>query len=315
MKIAAVEAIAALARVEASEVVAAAYGGAAPVFGPDYIIPKPFDPRLILEIAPAVARAAMDSGVARRPISDFAAYQRELERFVFRSGQLMRPVFEAAKQAPKRIVYGEGEDERVLRAVQTLVDDGIARADPARPARGDRAPRCATWACGSISTDGVRVLDPAQRRRRCSARWCRITSAWPAGAACRPRRRRDGLRTRPSVAAAMLLHAGQADAAICGGTGDWWRQMQYVLPIIPRRPERQPDLCAVLPDPAGRRAVHLRHAHGRRSDGGADRGDDAAGGRGGARFRHRAEGGAAVAFQFRRQRSASRRARCGTRWR
>ena len=81
--------------------------------------PKPFDPRLILEIAPAVARAAMDSGVARRPIADFDAYRRELERFVFRSGQLMRPVFEAARQAPQRIVYAEGEDERVLRAVQT----------------------------------------------------------------------------------------------------------------------------------------------------------------------------------------------------
>src|SRR6516165_804213 len=90
MKIAAVEAIAGLARVEASEVVAAAYGGNAPVFGPDYIIPKPFDPRLILEVAPAVARAAMDSGVARRPIRDFAAYRSQLERFVFRSGQLMR---------------------------------------------------------------------------------------------------------------------------------------------------------------------------------------------------------------------------------
>ncbi len=126
MKIAAVEAIAKLARVEASEVVAAAYGGAAPVFGPEYIIPKPFDPRLILEIAPAVARAAMETGVARRPITDFQAYQRDLERFVFRSGYLMRPVFEAATRDPKRIVFAEGEDERVLRAAQTLVDDEIA---------------------------------------------------------------------------------------------------------------------------------------------------------------------------------------------
>src|SRR6202040_3818706 len=99
-KMPAAEATAKLARVEASEVVPPAYGGAAPVFGPDYIIPKPFDPRLILEIAPAVARAAMASGVARRPIRDFAVYQRDLERFVFRSGQLMRPVFEAAKQTP-----------------------------------------------------------------------------------------------------------------------------------------------------------------------------------------------------------------------
>src|SRR5471030_371268 len=126
MKIAAVEAIAGLARVEASEVVAAAYGGTAPVFGPDYIIPRPFDPRLILEIAPAVARAAMESGVARRPIRDFAIYRRDLERFVFRSGSLMRPVFEAAARDPKRIVFAEGEDERILRAAQTLIDDGTA---------------------------------------------------------------------------------------------------------------------------------------------------------------------------------------------
>src|ERR1700761_2217159 len=127
MKVAAAEAIAALARAEASEVVAAAYGGAAPVFGPDYIIPKPFDPRLILHIAPAVARAAMESGVAKRPIADFDAYQRELERFVYRSGQLMRPVFEIARKTPRTVVYAEGEDERVLRAVQTVVDEGIAR--------------------------------------------------------------------------------------------------------------------------------------------------------------------------------------------
>ena len=119
MKIAAVEATAELARVEASEVVAAAYGGAAPVFWPDYIIPKPFDPRLILQIAPAVARAAMTSGVATRPIEDFAAYRRDLEKFVFRSGQLMRPVMEAAKQDLQRMVFAEGADERVLRAVQT----------------------------------------------------------------------------------------------------------------------------------------------------------------------------------------------------
>jgi malate dehydrogenase (oxaloacetate-decarboxylating)(NADP+) len=101
MKVAAVEAIAELARAEASEVVASAYGGVAPMFGAQYIIPKPFDPRLILQIAPAVARAAMDSGVATRPIADFDAYRAELELFVYRSGQLMRPVFERARKATK----------------------------------------------------------------------------------------------------------------------------------------------------------------------------------------------------------------------
>jgi malate dehydrogenase (oxaloacetate-decarboxylating)(NADP+) len=127
MKVAAVEAIAALARAETSDVVARAYGGAAMNFGPDYIIPKPFDPRLILHIAPAVARAAMESGVARRPITDFDAYETELEKYVYRSGQLMRPVFELARRAPKRVVYAEGEDERVLRAVRTVLDEGLAR--------------------------------------------------------------------------------------------------------------------------------------------------------------------------------------------
>ncbi len=235
MKIAAVEAIAKLARVEASEVVAAAYGGSAPVFGPDYIIPKPFDPRLILEIAPAVARAAIATGVARRPITDFPAYQRELERFVFRSGYLMRPVFEAAARDPKRVVFAEGEDERVLRAAQTLVDDGIAH--PILLGRRDVI-------AAKVKEMGLRlnlgtaaaVLDPAADRdifdklipeyQRLSGR----RGTPPESAARR-------IATRASVAAAMLLHDGQADAAICGGTGAWWRQIQYILPIIPRRPD------------------------------------------------------------------------------
>ena len=167
MKIAAVEAIAELARVEASEVVAAAYGGAAPVFGPDYIIPKPFDPRLILEIAPAVARAAMESGVARRPITDFA-------RLSARPGALRLPLRPAdapgvrggRSAIPSAIVYAEGEDERVLRAAQTVVDDGIAQPDPAGPARRHRGQGAARWACGWIWPTAVQVLDPAARPRR-----------------------------------------------------------------------------------------------------------------------------------------------------
>jgi malate dehydrogenase (oxaloacetate-decarboxylating)(NADP+) len=235
MKIAAVEAIAKLARVEASEVVAAAYGGSAPVFGPDYIIPKPFDPRLILEVAPAVARAAMDSGVARRPITDFQVYRSELERFVFRSGTLMRPVFEAAAREPKRIVFGEGEDERVLRAAQTLVDDGIAR--PVLLGRRDViAEKVKEMGLRLDLARAVRVIDPTVDRdifdplipayQKLSGR--RGTPTAPAARL---------LTTRPSIAAAMLLQAGLVDAAICGGTGGWWRQIQYILPIIPRRPD------------------------------------------------------------------------------
>ena len=235
MEIAAVEAIAALARVEASEAVAAAYGGIAPVFGADYIIPKPFDPRLILSIAPAVARAAMDSGVAGRPIADFAAYQRELQGFVYRSGQLMAPVFVAAKQAPRRIVYAEGEDERVLRAVQTVLDEGIAQ--PILLGRHDViASEIKTMGLRMAVGRDVRVLDP-------------LVDADVFGPLLRPYQELAGrhgvptdaaaerLRSRRTVAAAMLLRAGQADAALCGGTGAWWRQMQYIFPIIPRRPE------------------------------------------------------------------------------
>ena len=248
MKLAAVEAIASLARAEASEVVAAAYGGQAPVFGPDYIIPKPFDPRLILHVAPAVARAAMASGVADHPIEDFAAYKRDLERFVFRSGQLMRPVFEAAKAAPARIVYAEGEDERVLRAVQTLVDDAIALPI----LLGRRAvieERVRALGLRLDLDESVRVIDPATDEDVFGplvAPYQRLVGrkGLPPDAAARR------LRTRPTAAAAMLLQAGLADAAICGGSGDWWRHMEYVRPVIARRPEVKRIYalsCLILP--------------------------------------------------------------------
>ncbi|MBY0330228.1 MAG: NADP-dependent malic enzyme [Acetobacteraceae bacterium] len=234
MKVAAADAIAALARVEASEVVAAAYGGQAPVFGPDYIIPRPFDPRLILEIAPAVARAAMDSGVARRPLADFAAYRRDLERFVFRSGYLMRPVFEAARrQQPRRVVYSEGEDERTLRAVQTVLDEGIA--EPVL--LGRRAvieARAKAMGLRMDFSESVRILDPAQDRevfdplvtlyqQRVERRGV------PPEAAARR------LATRPTVAAAVLLEAGQVDAALVGGSGNWMNQWHYAFDVIGMR--------------------------------------------------------------------------------
>jgi malate dehydrogenase (oxaloacetate-decarboxylating)(NADP+) len=233
MKVACVEAIAVLARVEASEVVAAAYGGAAPTFGPDYIIPKPFDPRLILTIAPAVAKAAMRTGVARRPILDFDAYHRELERFVYRSGQLMRPVFEAAKKTPRRIVYADGADERVLRAVQTIVDDGIAQPT----LLGNRAHiqrRVTEMGLRLNLEESVRVLDPAVDRDVFDplvADYQRLVGrrGTPPDAAARR------MTNRPTVAASMLLHAGLVDAAIVGGSGDWTRHLSYMLPIIPKR--------------------------------------------------------------------------------
>ena len=232
MKLAAVEAIAELARIEASEVVAAAYGGTAPMFGPDYIIPKPFDPRLILQVAPAVARAAMETGVAERPIADFDAYRQDLDDIVFRSAQVMRPVFERARRSKCRVVYSEGEDERTLRAVQSVVDEAIAQ--PVLIGRRDviEAKRRALGLRLRIG-DEVEVLDPDHDE----AAFAPLIEAYsrmverrgvPPDAAAR------ALYRRPTVAAAMLLQSGEVDAALVGGLGSWWRQMQYVLPIIPR---------------------------------------------------------------------------------
>src|SRR5699024_3688560 len=123
MKLAAVRAIADLALIAPPDTVLQAYGGEPLTFGPEYIIPKPFDPRLIVQVAPAVARAAMKSGVARRPIEDLEAYELRLSQYVFQSGLLMKPLFEQARQLNKRIVFAEGEEERVLRAVQGMVDE------------------------------------------------------------------------------------------------------------------------------------------------------------------------------------------------
>jgi malate dehydrogenase (oxaloacetate-decarboxylating)(NADP+) len=233
MKVACVEAIAVLARVEASEVVAAAYGGAAPTFGPEYIIPKPFDPRLILTIAPAVAKAAMRTGVARRPIQDFHAYNRELEKFVYRSGQLMRPVFEVAKANPRKIVYADGIDERVLRAVQTIVDDGIAL--PTLLGNRDAIQkRVREMGLRLNLGDSVQILDPAVDRDVFDplvADYQQLVGrrGTPPDAAARR------MTNRPTVAAAMMLHAGLVDAAIVGGSGDWTRHLSYMMPIIPKR--------------------------------------------------------------------------------
>ncbi|HWA68457.1 MAG TPA: NADP-dependent malic enzyme [Rhizomicrobium sp.] len=233
MKVAAVEAIAALARAETSDVVAKAYGTATG-FGPDYIIPKPFDPRLILHIAPAVAKAAMDSGVARRPIADFHAYEAELEKFVYRSGQLMRPVFEVARQNPRRVVYAEGEEERVLRAVQTVVDEGLAH--PILIGRRDIIlERTKALGLRLDFNKQVRVLDPRADEEifaPLTERYQRMVER----RGIQPESAARWIATRHGIAAAMLLEAGEADAALCGGLGDWTRQLSNILPIIPRIP-------------------------------------------------------------------------------
>ncbi|KRA71915.1 malic enzyme [Caulobacter sp. Root656] len=241
MKVAAVEAIAELARAEASEVVASAYGGIAPMFGGQYIIPKPFDPRLILQIAPAVARAAMDSGVATRPIADFDAYRAELELFVYRSGQLMRPVFERARKATKaaaetggvRVAYAEGDDERVLRAVQTVVDEGLCKP----VLIGKRETIVAKAAEMGLRLDfdnRVEILDPSAD----TALFAPLVERYQGLVSRRgvpPLAAERRVTNRRTVSASMLLQAGHVDAALVGGAGDWWQHMTYVLPIIPKR--------------------------------------------------------------------------------
>jgi malate dehydrogenase (oxaloacetate-decarboxylating)(NADP+) len=234
MKVAAVEAIAALARAETSDVVAAAYGGHAPGFGAEYIIPKPFDPRLILSIAPAVARAAMESGVARRPIEDFDAYENELEKFVYRSGQLMRPVFEVARQSPARVVYAEAEEERVLRAVQTVVDEGLAH--PTLIGRRDViVEKTKNLGLRLDFHKQVRIVDPQQDHEilaPLTERYQRLVER----RGVQPESAARWIVSRHGIAAAMLLEAGLVDAALCGGLGDWTRQLANILPIIPRQP-------------------------------------------------------------------------------
>jgi malate dehydrogenase (oxaloacetate-decarboxylating)(NADP+) len=234
MKIAAAEAIAGLARAEASAVAAEAYAGEVALFGPGAIIPKPFDHRLILQIAPAVARAAMHSGVARRPIADFDAYRLQLEQYVYRSGQLMRPVFARARSAQRRIGYGGGEDERVLRAAQTVVDERLAR--PVLVGRrGIIEEKLRTLGLRLRPETDVEIFDPtcdpaADGLQTEYARLVERRGVTPSAAARR-------FSTRGAVGAAMLLRAGAVDGALVGGAGDWWRNFTYVLPLISRKPE------------------------------------------------------------------------------
>jgi malate dehydrogenase (oxaloacetate-decarboxylating)(NADP+) len=233
MKLAAVRAIAELAEAEASDIVATAYGETEIAFGPEYIIPKPFDPRLIVKIAPAVAQAAMDSGVATRPVADFNAYRQSLTQFVYHSGTLMKPVFSAAKKAPRRVLYCEGEDERVLRAVQAVVDEGIARPVLlGRPAVVE----------ARLQKLGLRIqpgrdfelisVEHDERYRELTHDYYRLMA-------------RDGI--SPDIAkkevlrsntliGALLLRRGDVDAMLCGTYGELERHLGRVANVIGRKP-------------------------------------------------------------------------------
>jgi len=237
MKLAAVKAIAELARVEQSEVAAKAYGEKATSFGPEYLIPNPFDPRLIAKIAPAVAQAAMDSGVATRPLKDIEAYRDSLNEFVYHSGLIMKPVFSQAKQAPKRIVFAEGEDERVLRAIQVIVDEGIAR--PIVIGRqGDIARK--------VEEAGLRVRPGIDfeiiHADHCEFFNTNFESYWKEYLRLMERKgvsadyAKREVRRRATLFGALMVRMGHADGLICGTFGRHDIHREYIANVIGMAP-------------------------------------------------------------------------------
>ncbi len=236
MKMAAVKAIAELARAEQSEVVASAYGEKITGFGPEYLIPKPFDPRLIVKIAPAVARAGMDSGVATRPIKDWDAYIQGLNEFVYHSGMLMKPVFSQARMAPKRIVFAEGEDERVLRAVQVVRDEGIAM--PILIGRHAEINR-------RIEAAGLRIRQGEDfevvHSDNCAFFDEHYEEFWRTYHGIMERKgvspdyARREVRRRNTLYGALMVRLGYADGLICGTFGRHETHREYVQSVIGTR--------------------------------------------------------------------------------
>ena len=235
MEIAAVHAIAELAQAEQSEVVAAAYAGENLAFGPDYLIPKPFDPRLMMKIAPAVAQAAADSGVALRPIADMDAYREKLQSFVIASGSMMKPVYAAAKQASaKRVAYAEGEEERVLRACQILVDENIARPVLiGRPAIiAQRVAKFGLRLKDGLDYDVVNVEDDPRYR-----------DFWQTYHRMMERKgvtqqfAKIEMRRRLTLIGSMMLHKGEVDGLICGTWGNTALHLEYINQVVGKAPK------------------------------------------------------------------------------
>jgi malate dehydrogenase (oxaloacetate-decarboxylating)(NADP+) len=233
---AAVKAIAELARAEQSDVVASAYGEKVSGFGPEYLIPKPFDPRLIVKIAPAVARAAVDSGVATRPIRDWDAYVQGLNEFVYHSGLIMKPVFSQAKRAPKRIVYAEGEDERVLRAVQVVRDEGIAR--PVLIGKSSEIRRRID-AAGLRIREGedFEVVHPGSGDffDHHYEEFCQSYHSLMERRGVSPDFARLEVRRRNTLYGALMVRLGYADGLICGTLGKHETHREYVQNVIGTR--------------------------------------------------------------------------------
>jgi malate dehydrogenase (oxaloacetate-decarboxylating)(NADP+) len=233
MEIAAVHAIAELAQAEQSEVVAAAYAGQQLAFGPEYLIPKPFDPRLMMKIAPAVAQAAADSGVALRPVKDMDAYRDRLQSFVYASGTAMKPIFTMAKAAlKKRVAMCEGEEERVLRAAQVVVDEGVARPTLiGRPKIiAQRIEKFGLRLQEELDYDVVNV-EHDERYRDFWQTYHRMTERKGITA----QMAKIEMRRRLTLIGSMLLHKDQVDGMICGTWGTTQMHLHYIDQVIGRR--------------------------------------------------------------------------------
>ena len=229
MKIACATALANLAMAEPSDIVAMAYGGEELRFGPDHLIPKPFDPRLIIEVTPAVAKAAMDSGVATRPIDDLVHYRERLSRFVFRSGTLMKPVFDGAKRNPGRLVYAEGESHRVLRATQIVCDEGLAQ--PILIGRREIIEaRIAELQLRIKPDEHFRLVDPEDNPRY-EVHWREYHNILKRRGIS-PEAAQRLMRTRTSALASVMVRLGEADAALCGPLGSFRLHLRHVLDVI-----------------------------------------------------------------------------------
>ena len=229
MKLACVRAIADLALVEQSDIVATAYGIESLSFGPEYLIPKPFDPRLIVNIAPAVAQAAMESGVATRPIPDFDAYRMRLTNYVYSSGLLMKPIFDAAKKSPKRIVYAEGEDERVLRAAQVVVDEKLAFPIlVGRPAVLER--RIERFGLRLKAGVDFEMINPESdpRFKEYWTEYYRLTERRGVS----QQYAQVEMRRRHTLIGAMMMHRGEADGMLCGTFGNHALHRFYIDQVI-----------------------------------------------------------------------------------
>jgi malate dehydrogenase (oxaloacetate-decarboxylating)(NADP+) len=229
MKLATVHALAALARAEQSDVVTAAYGDESAGFGPEFLIPRAFDPRLITRIAPAVAKAAMDSGVATRPIADLEAYRNRLTQFVYQSASAMRPVFVAARRRQQRVIYSEGEEPRVLQAAQEVCDENIAR--PVLVGRTDviaaRIEKLGLRLKLGENCDAVNVLSDA-RFREAWSEYYELTKRQGVSRA----QAMEEMRSRTTLIGAILVRRGDADAMLCGTVGNYLEHLKYVQRVI-----------------------------------------------------------------------------------